>query len=177
MHSIGECKALSKQVSTLYGYIMHHIPRAPREFILYQNELFMSDHWEKKLAPHSDLLGTISVAFFGAPESKADFFVRWRFSDGSLTTLSLDDLSCECTKPASPAPVVLYAAGDTVLVYVRFKGNRGFSFEPMVIMEAYDGFTACVTARVLIRSGRDFDAVDAEPNELIYTSSFNHFML
>ena len=143
----------------------------------FQNELFMTDHCncdEKSPIPMTEVVATTSVTFScNPPKANAEFFVRQRFlrDSAAFEELKEEHFQCDCNKPNMGNK---YEAGDTVLV----EGLRtvdGPALEPVELLFAVQPDTASVTARRLLRRGRDFNGEDAQPNELVYTSDFDTF--
>lgn len=145
----------------------------------FQNELFMTDHCNcdtrlRNPIIIADVVEIISVTFYGGPsDSGAKFFVRQRFvrDTAAFEELKEEHFKCYCKKRRTRNK---YEAGDTVLVE-GLKTVDGPALEPVELLSAVRPPTTSVTARRLLRRGRDFNGEDAQPNELVYTSSFETF--
>lgn len=140
----------------------------------YQNELFMTDHCNcdaSKPIPVVEVLAITSIAFFVSPcDSNTEFFVRQRFlrDTAAFEELGKDHFECDCKKPSISKK---YNAGDTVLI-AELNSVDGPVLEPVELLSAVRSSAASVKVRRLPRRGQDFHGVDAQPNELVYTSVF-----
>ncbi|KAF8461061.1 S-adenosyl-L-methionine-dependent methyltransferase, partial [Kalaharituber pfeilii] len=143
----------------------------------YQNELFFSDNCNCSDAKVrlDEVLFKVPVAFFKGPgEDGSEFFIRQKFSDAesNFTTLTEEDLTCECRKPIISAfdqAKKLYEIGDTVLV--ESYGVDDYAkdlLEPAEIVR-FDEDSQSLELRQLLRRARDFNKPDSQPNELVYT--------
>ncbi|MCJ1246567.1 DNA methyltransferase Dim-2 [Trapelia coarctata] len=121
----------------------------------FRNELFLSDHCncdEADPIPIAEVVAITSVDFFGSPtDSNAEFFVRLRYL---RDTAAFEELKQD---------------------HLEFKGLEtvdGPVLEPVELRSAVRPGTTSVSARRLLRRGRDFNGEDAQQNELVYTSDF-----
>ncbi|MCJ1398754.1 DNA methyltransferase Dim-2 [Xylographa trunciseda] len=141
-------------------------------------ELFLSDHCnceEQYPIPTDEVVSKTSVSFFSGPgDITTEFFVRQRFSrEGSnFTELKSEHFDCMCNKPQKGKR---YEQGDTVLIlYPASETSEDVStLEPVELMGSVrKGAQDTVLVRRLLRKGRDFQDLDAEPNELVSSYIF-----
>lgn len=136
----------------------------------YSKELFMSDHCN--CGDHhilvTEVVCKLNVAFFAGSEAEADFFVRQKYvgEEAAWVTLQQSDFCCSCKTETKTKD---YQVGDTLLVAIS-SGRSKRILEPVELFEkAVDGRDDAVRARRLLRKGRHFGDMSAEPNELVYT--------
>lgn len=127
-------------------------------------ELFMSDHCNcsDRHIYHHEIVSWHKVSFSTIMDPGAEFFVRQKYvvDDSAWVSLKQSDFQCTC-KDEERLP--RFEIGDTLLVAI----NQ--ALEPVEFVErAFDG----LRIRRLLRKGRDFGDNDAEPNELVYTQTF-----
>ncbi|MCJ1287671.1 DNA methyltransferase Dim-2 [Xylographa opegraphella] len=143
-----------------------------------KQELFLSDHCnceERHPIPIEEVVSKTSVSFFCGPgKLTTEFFVRQRFSrQGSyFIDLRTEHFDCGCGKSQEKKR---YNDGDTVLVIYPTTGDA-MILEPVVLMSSVSstrpGAPDTVRVRRLLRKGRDFQDCYAEPNELVYSHTF-----
>ena len=143
-------------------------------------ELFLSDHCnceERDPIPIDEVVSKTSVTFVSGPgDLTTEYFVCQRFSHegSSFTDLKVEHFECMCSRSQER---VTYEEGDTVLV--TYPTSEGVSIlEPVELMSSVcstrQGAQDTVRVRRLLRKGRDFQDCYAEPNELIYSSTFEN---
>ena len=133
-------------------------------------ELFLSDHCNcgDESIYSDEVIRKPLVAFFGTPNTKdVDFFVRQRYieGDGAWQTLQESDFHCKCGERAH---TFKFSKGDTFLVSIKK------ILEPVIIDEHEpDRLSGMIRVRRLARRKRDYGDLEAEPNELVLTDSFD----
>jgi len=133
-------------------------------------ELFLSDHCNCGDEPiyAEEVMSKLNVAFYGdETTTNAEYFVRQKYSggDGAWTSLTESDFTCVCKKPKRTHNI---CAGDTWLVA---KSSSGRTLEPVELLDNDDVNLVTIRIRWLERLGRDYAIKDADPNELVYSST------
>lgn len=139
----------------------------------FSKELFLSGHCNcgDRNIYVSEVVSKPKVAFFGRPESEAEFFVRQKYvgNEAAWVTLQSSDFQCAHKGPTEVAPE--YRIGDTLLVALDFLG-QGKVLEPVELVQHHPlGRIGYARVRRLPRRRRDFGDENAEPNELVYSQS------
>lgn len=142
----------------------------------YPKELFLSNHCNCKDSQlwTDEVVQKVTVAFHGEPDTigdKYDYFVRQKYISNyqSWETLKETDFRCTCKAPTkSPT----YEVGDTLLISTISSVSEQV-LEPVELIElAPGGRKTRIRVRQLLRRGRDYNQEDAEPNELVYTNTY-----
>lgn len=135
------------------------------------NELFLSDHCNCGDGPiyAAEVTHKVRVVLFGSPEATTDaaFFVRQKYStaESHWVTLKPSDFRCGCDDEVNTPLKCAYSVGDTLLVRTNTPQDR---LEPVVLVGHTNKDSTLV--RRLLRKRDDFGDVDADPNELVYSS-------
>lgn len=143
------------------------------------NELFFSDHCNcgDPNVYEDEVVGKTSVAFFESSKPKSvDYFIRQKYlcDETAYVTLKESDFHCRCRLEPEAA---VYQIGDTLLVSKQVNGSLE-TLEPVEVVElAPEGSQSLIRVRRLLRRGRDYGHTDAEPNELVYSRSFENLRL
>ena len=138
----------------------------------FENEIFISDHCNCGDPPihAADVDHKVSVALFSDPSSaQGGFFIRQKYNsaDSFWTTLQPSDFKCGCHQGLNPA--CPYQVGDTLLLEAETLGRE--MLEPVVLVEhSPDGNADRICVRRLLRKREDYGDINAEPNELVYSS-------
>ncbi|KAI4136785.1 MAG: hypothetical protein LQ341_005451 [Variospora aurantia] len=138
----------------------------------YDSELFLSDHCNCEDAPvyDTDVARKVPVVLFGHPDDRdcaADFFVRQKYNsaDSYWTTLRFSDFHCRCNEVEEPV-VNEFLVGDTLLV----KASSPKEVLEPVVLVGHTSDVATIHVRRLLRKRDDYGDLDADPNELVFSS-------
>ncbi|KAI4135828.1 MAG: hypothetical protein LQ347_000331 [Umbilicaria vellea] len=140
------------------------------------NELFFSDHCNcgDPNVYEDEVVGKVNVAFFKSSKpTNVDYFVRQKYisDETAYVTLEESDFVCKCRQEPEEA---VYQIGDTLLVSKLVNGTME-TLEPVEVVEhAPNGSSSMTRIRRLLRRGRDYGHMDAEPNELVYSNRFEN---
>ncbi|KAI4097082.1 MAG: hypothetical protein LQ344_000491 [Seirophora lacunosa] len=135
------------------------------------NELFLSDHCNcGDAAIHGfDVAAKVRVALFGNPDASgaAEFFIRQKYNsaDSHWTTLRPSDLRCRCNQFEEPL-IREFVVGDTLLV----KASSPKEVLEPVVLTGYASDASTIHVRRLLRKRDDYLDLEADPNELVYSS-------
>ncbi|KAG5984248.1 hypothetical protein E4U55_005519 [Claviceps digitariae] len=139
------------------------------------NELFLSDHCsclEKNKIQAHEVLATHKVEFGGNSTTKCEFFCRQIYisQDRKWLTLKEHNLRCPHTSTtAGEGKGDQYSPGETYLV--RMGGARS---EPCELVGRVEGRPESYRFRRLLRRMQvDPAALNARPNELVYSNQFD----
>lgn len=137
------------------------------------DELFLSDHCNCGDAPvyAPEIAHKVRVAMFGSPGATrdADYFIRQKHSsaDSYWVTLQPSDFRCRCNKDEEPLKPE-YSIGDTLLLRATSPKE---TLEPVVLVACTaNGDPSTALVRRLLRKKDDYGDLDADPNELVYSS-------
>lgn len=134
-------------------------------------ELFLSDHCncDDESIYAEEVMSKLNVAFYGDETTIANggYFVRQKYSggDGAWTSLTESDFTCVCRKPKGTHNI---CAGDT---WLAAKSKSGRTLEPVELLDNDDVNLLTARVRRLDRLGRDYAIENADPNELVYSST------
>ncbi|KAH9905875.1 S-adenosyl-L-methionine-dependent methyltransferase [Xylariomycetidae sp. FL2044] len=139
----------------------------------WKNELFLSNnctcHHHASKLKDDEIISTHSVEFFGNPSTKADYFVRQTYIADNSEWVTLKKEHFNCAEPIDTKPK--FQPGDTVLVQIN---SSTLKLEPSIVEEfTGDGNHRRARLRRLWRRRTvDKNAVNASPNELVYSDQF-----
>ncbi|KAL8840214.1 MAG: hypothetical protein Q9170_001421 [Blastenia crenularia] len=141
----------------------------------YTNELFLSDHCNCGDEPvyTADVVRKVGVSLYSYTEvtDAVEFFIRQTYnsSDSYWASLKPQDLQCQCRNGIPTKSE--YVIGDTLLLRTS---SRHETLEPVILVDvAPDGDHEKIRVRKLLRKRKDFGDLNAEPNELVYTTRFD----
>ncbi len=141
----------------------------------YNNELFFSDHCNcgDGSTYSTDVSHKVAVALFAAPRDTngaAEFYVRQKYSsaDSYWSTLQPSHFRCRCRCNDDEPATEAYSIGDTLLAIAMSSKE---TLEPVVLLEhTIDGNRTIALVRRLLRKKDDYGDLEADPNELVYSS-------